>query len=252
MSHNHDLQETEHHVEHQLQQHPHDFKSVFKELDHLRKHEPNQFHQDLKEINDHLHQKGLLPHMQIVEEGDNFAVTSDSPNPKHQAVVSKSYEPKQSAAEEQTYKNMGYSGWKDSATGGGGANGGFDNHAIAGEVPQGQQKTLIQEALKLAGLPDTPENEAAINLIVQKESGWNPNAINLTDSNATAGHPSQGLMQTIPSTFKAYALPGYDSNINDPLSNLVAGIRYAEATYGGVQNVPGVVAVAQGKNYVGY
>lgn len=33
------------------------------------------------------------------------------------------------------------------------------------------------------------------------ESGWRWNAINLTDSNARAGHPSVGLFQFIPGTF---------------------------------------------------
>ena len=91
-----------------------------------------------------------------------------------------------------------------------------------------------------------------MNLIIQHESGWNPNAINKTDSNARAGYPSQGLMQTIPSTFHKYALPGYNSNITDPLSNMVAGIRYAKARYGSLQNVPGVRNVEHGKHYVGY
>ncbi|HEY9717097.1 MAG TPA: transglycosylase SLT domain-containing protein [Trichormus sp.] len=77
----------------------------------------------------------------------------------------------------------------------------------------------------------TAQNEAAVNKIVQRESGWNPNITNNWDSNARAGHPSTGLMQTIPSTFKQYAIEGYNTNIHDPLSNLVAGIRYAQARY---------------------
>jgi SLT domain-containing protein len=39
-------------------------------------------------------------------------------------------------------------------------------------------------------------------------------------------------MQTIPKTFEKFALPGYNTNIHDPLSNLVAGIRYAQHQYG--------------------
>jgi hypothetical protein len=89
----------------------------------------------------------------------------------------------------------------------------------------------IDKAIQLAGLPVTAANEAAVIKIVQRESSWNPNVTNHKDRNARAGHPSTGLMQTIPSTFKEYALPGYNTNIHDPLSNLVAGIRYAQAKY---------------------
>jgi hypothetical protein len=92
----------------------------------------------------------------------------------------------------------------------------------------------------------------AVEIIINGESSGNPNAINTTDSNAQAGHPSQGLMQTIPSTFQAYALPGYNTNILDPVSNIIAAVRYARATYGSLENVPGVVAVSEGKQYVGY
>nr|WP_250634884.1 transglycosylase SLT domain-containing protein [Bacillus subtilis] len=42
-----------------------------------------------------------------------------------------------------------------------------------------------------------------------KESGGNPNVVNRWDSNWKAGHPSQGLMQFIPSTFNANKEPGY-------------------------------------------
>jgi SLT domain-containing protein len=91
-----------------------------------------------------------------------------------------------------------------------------------------------------------------LNLIISHESSGNPNAINKTDSNAAAGHPSQGLMQLIPSTFQTYALPGYNSNIDDPVSNIVAGIRYIQAKYGGIGGVPGVKGVASGSGYVGY
>ena len=38
-------------------------------------------------------------------------------------------------------------------------------------------------------------------MIIQHESGGNPNAINNWDSNAAAGMPSKGLMQTIDPTF---------------------------------------------------
>lgn len=97
----------------------------------------------------------------------------------------------------------------------------------------------------------TDANLRAVNLIVQKESAWNPNAVNNWDSNAAKGTPSKGLMQTIGPTFNSYAIPGH-KNILDPVDNMVAGIRYAVDRYGSLQNVPGVKAVARGAAYRGY
>jgi hypothetical protein len=64
------------------------------------------------------------------------------------------------------------------------------------------------------------------------ESGGNPFAINLWDSNAAAGDPSRGLMQVIGSTFAAYAGPFRGRGIFDPLANIFAAINYAIHRYG--------------------
>ena len=61
---------------------------------------------------------------------------------------------------------------------------------------------------------------------MNQESGGNPNAINI-GTRAAAGHPSKGLMQTIPSTFAAYAGPYVSRGIYDPLANIYAGVNYA-------------------------
>jgi SLT domain-containing protein len=68
--------------------------------------------------------------------------------------------------------------------------------------------------------------------MIQKESSGNPRAINNWDSNAKKGTPSKGLMQTIDPTFKQWALPGYNSDVYDPVSNIIAGVRYAQNRYG--------------------
>ena len=68
----------------------------------------------------------------------------------------------------------------------------------------------------------------------EHESSGNVNAINLTDSNAQAGHPSQGLLQFIPSTFAQYADPGFNTNILDPESQFRAFINYINGRYGGM------------------
>jgi SLT domain-containing protein len=59
-------------------------------------------------------------------------------------------------------------------------------------------------------------------------------------------------MQTIDATFAAHALPGYNKDIYDPLSNLIAGERYALADYKSLTNVPGVASTAAGQKYKGY
>ncbi|RZU12448.1 transglycosylase-like protein with SLT domain [Kribbella rubisoli] len=67
---------------------------------------------------------------------------------------------------------------------------------------------------------------------MNQESGGNPRAINLWDSNAKRGMPSQGLMQTVPGTFAAYAGPYRGRGIYDPFANIYAAIKYTVARYG--------------------
>lgn len=93
----------------------------------------------------------------------------------------------------------------------------------------------IQTALGLTGTPGTWAGPLSV--LIGRESGGNPNAINLWDSNAAAGHPSQGLMQTIPGTFSAYHQSGTSWNILDPVANIAAGINYIKARYGSIFNV---------------
>jgi tape measure domain-containing protein len=91
----------------------------------------------------------------------------------------------------------------------------------------------------------------ALATIAMHESGGNPSSINLWDSNAKAGIPSQGLFQTIPPTFNAYAVAGHH-NILSGIDNTAAAIGYIRSRYGSVFNVPGIMALAAGKPYVGY
>lgn len=71
---------------------------------------------------------------------------------------------------------------------------------------------------------------------MQHESGGNPNAINNWDINAKRGTPSKGLMQVIDPTFHANAMAGYNTNIYDPLSNMIAAINYTVKRYGSLYN----------------
>ncbi len=99
------------------------------------------------------------------------------------------------------------------------------------------------------GLSQADKN--AISIMIQHESGGNPNAINNWDSNAAAGIPSKGLMQTIDPTFNSHKLAGYN-DIYNPVHNIIAGVRYAINRYGSISNVPGIRNLNSGRGYVGY
>lgn len=98
-----------------------------------------------------------------------------------------------------------------------------------------QWRGVAAQALRMEG----QYSEANLNRLLmqmQTESSGNPNAINNWDINAKRGTPSKGLMQVIDPTFRAYARPGYDKNIWDPLSNILASIRYTVRRYGSLAN----------------
>jgi Transglycosylase SLT domain len=116
-----------------------------------------------------------------------------------------------------------------------------NNHSLDG---------WIAKALGLMGLPQALA--PGVKSIIMHESGGNPNAINTWDSNAAAGTPSQGLMQTIPSTFRACVLPSLaDRSITDPVANITAGLRSMIAHHGISAVMNGGRRDAHG-NYIGY
>lgn len=94
----------------------------------------------------------------------------------------------------------------------------------------------INEAISVLGQHGYSVSYNAIYQTAMNESSGNPSAQNNSDSNAAAGNPSEGLMQTTQTTFDAYALPGY-GNIWDPVSNIIAAAIYAQDTYGGLDVV---------------
>lgn len=109
------------------------------------------------------------------------------------------------------------------------------NTQISGDTVGGsgveRWRNVAIRALKMTGQYSTANLNALLNQI-RTESNGNPKAINLWDPNAMKGTPSKGLLQVIDPTFRQYAMPGFNSNIYDPLSNILASIRYALATYG--------------------
>ncbi len=140
-------------------------------------------------------------------------------------------------------------GYSSAAYSGGDASGPPPTAHPSGDVKQwiAQAKQVLIEM----GYPPESIDENAIALIIEHESGGDPNAINNWDSNAAAGHPSKGLMQCIDSTFSAHAAPGH-TDIWNPVDNIVAATRYSIDRYGSLDSVPGVSAVSGGSGYVGY
>jgi hypothetical protein len=93
----------------------------------------------------------------------------------------------------------------------------------------------------LAALRQPSSLSGAVLRRIGFESGGNPNAINLTDSNARAGTPSRGLVQTIPGTFNAFAGPYRSRGITDPFANIYAGMNYALHRYGSIAAIDPLV-----------
>jgi cell wall-associated NlpC family hydrolase len=122
--------------------------------------------------------------------------------------------------------------------------------APSGPMPKGSVGKWIKSALGIIHRY-SPTNAKYVNAMIKHESGGNPKAINNWDSNAKAGHPSKGIMQTIDSTFKAYSIKGH-KDIWNPVDNIIAGVRYAESRYGSLGNVPGIKSMANGGAYKGY
>ena len=92
-------------------------------------------------------------------------------------------------------------------------------------------RNVAIRALKMTGQYSAGNLNALLNQM-RTESNGNPNAINNWDINAKNGTPSKGLLQVIDPTFRQYAMPGFNTNIYDPLSNILASIRYALSRYG--------------------
>jgi len=113
----------------------------------------------------------------------------------------------------------------------------------------GNVKSWLSTALAITGTPQSwlPY----LTTMAMRESGGNPRAINLWDSNFRAGHPSKGLLQTIDSTFSSFKMPGLN-DIYNPIHNAVASIRYIKSRYGTIFKTPGIKNMLKGGGYKGY
>ncbi|MBO1415553.1 transglycosylase SLT domain-containing protein, partial [Streptomyces sp. FH025] len=83
---------------------------------------------------------------------------------------------------------------------------------------------------------DLVPSAAAIEHRVMVESGGNPAAENHWDSNEALYGGTYGLLQTIRPTFDTYSLPGHRDILN-PVDSIIAGVRYANATYGSFEAI---------------
>lgn len=116
-------------------------------------------------------------------------------------------------------------------------------------MPNGNVRDWIRQAIIESGNRGQHIGRGLYNMIMH-ESGGNPRATNNWDSNAAAGTPSIGLMQTIQPTFDAYAMKGH-KDIYNPVDNIIAGLRYALSRYGVDMVRAGGRHDANG-NYIGY
>ncbi len=115
-----------------------------------------------------------------------------------------------------------------SPPGGGGA---------GGSAPGTEQwRGVGLQALSIAG--QGADNIGRLLMQMGTESGGRTNAINRQDVNWTKGTPSVGLMQVIQPTYQRWKAPGHDAGpfeygvSEDPLSNILASIRYTVGNYG--------------------
>ncbi|MBF6333666.1 transglycosylase SLT domain-containing protein [Nocardia transvalensis] len=95
----------------------------------------------------------------------------------------------------------------------------------------------ILEALDVMREHGIPGSYSGIHRNIMRESGGNPRAVNLYDSNAAAGIPSKGLLQVIDPTFTAYHVEGTAWDPYDPVANITAACNYAADRYGSIDNV---------------
>lgn len=92
----------------------------------------------------------------------------------------------------------------------------------------------VKQALSVLGLSTSSGMVAKVLRQIATESGGNPTVRQsggVNDINARTGNWAQGLMQVIPPTFRAFALPGH-GNILNGYDNILAGLNYAKHRYG--------------------
>jgi hypothetical protein len=130
----------------------------------------------------------------------------------------------------------------------------FDRNGFAGGP--GAYRGYIAKALDLMGITDPAAREnwtRGLQTGLSRESGFNPLAVNRSDSNAhgailTDGAPagsSRGGLQNIPATFASNHQPGTSTNIYDPVANTASTINYLMRRYHVLRDGSNLSAVPQ-------
>ncbi len=160
---------------------------VYRELEDLRQKDQTHFGKNLQAINRHLHKDGLLPNLTIVQDhytGDDkkdhvgySLVATDRNNPGRRVgteVGTNHPRLPDTPASKGIYQGLSrpgrrnYTPSRDSAEGGPAADGGYDPNLAGEQVPEGERKDLIDQALKVAGVPVNEANEKAMNKIITR------------------------------------------------------------------------------------
>ncbi|MCL6453765.1 MAG: transglycosylase SLT domain-containing protein [Alicyclobacillus sp.] len=110
---------------------------------------------------------------------------------------------------------------------GGWTTGALSTATSTGVLNRAQLQAVTAQAAQLAGVPASWVTPLVA--IAEHESAGHVAAVNPEETGD--GEHAVGLMQTEPTTFAAYALPGH-ADIENPVDNMVAAIRYIEARYG--------------------
>lgn len=103
----------------------------------------------------------------------------------------------------------------------------------------GDIDSWIALAYQAAGVPHTNAWVQGLRTLCERESSYNPNAINTTDVNAYGpivqdGYPQncpRGVAQCVPTTFAAYHVAGTSASIYDPVANIAAASRFVRDHY---------------------
>lgn len=131
--------------------------------------------------------------------------------------------------------------------GGGAPSGMVPTAALGGkEAWRGTVRSILAAVGPGFGITNLQAWEDAIVAQIGTESGGNWAAKNNTDSNATAGHPSQGILQFIPGTYDTWVskTPMAGRPFPDPYAEIAAAIPYVLDTYG--------VNQSGGPNHIGH
>lgn len=113
-----------------------------------------------------------------------------------------------------------------------------------------QWRPVVLSALSQLGLSSGLVLDVLYQMLT--ESGGNPSAVNRTDSNWLAGHPSVGLMQVIAGTFAANAGPYRNTGpfaygvSEDPMANVYAALHYGAHNGRGFGTGPGQIGSGHG------